>query len=153
MQVTFGKHAGKSVELLMIKEPGYVKWVLEQQSPTGAMAKVKSYIQQLIKTFDAKPFIGKECWAKSCNKSATRFTVYLDNIDPYWWCGTCDPYQTGANSGKLQSPIGYTSALEHVELYCRSRKSDYMDIFKMISQAKGLPARVGETQAQKFFHG
>ncbi len=153
MQVTFGKHAGKSVELLMLKEPSYIKWILDQQSPTGSMAKVKSHIQKLVQVFDKKPFTGKQCWAKTCKKLATRFTIYLDNLDPYWWCNACDPYQTGANSGKLQSPIDYRSALQHVEMFCRNRKSDYTDIIKMISQAKGLPGRVGEVQAQKYFHG
>ena len=137
----------------MLKEPSHIKWVLDQQSPTGAMAKVKSHIQQLIQVFDTKPFTGKQCWAKACKKPATRFTVYLDNLDPYWWCHACDPYQTGANSGKLQAPIDYRSALQHVELFGRNRKSDYTDIIKMISQAKELPGRVGEAQAQKFFHG
>lgn len=117
------------------------------------MANLKIYIQQLIKIFDAKPFTGKQCWDKSCSKAVTRFTVYFDNIEPYWWCESCDPYQSGANSGKLQLPIGYFSALQHVELFCRSKKSDYADIIKTISQAKGLPARVGEAQAQQFFHG
>ena len=137
----------------MLKEPSYIKRVLEQQSPTGTMAKVKSHIPQLIKAFDAKPFVGKQCWAKSCNKATTRFTVYLDNIDPYWWCDTSDPYQTGANSEKLQLPIGYKPVLQHVEFYCRNRKSDYKGIIKMISQVKGLQVRVGEAQAEKFFHG
>jgi hypothetical protein len=153
VQVSFGKHAGKSVEFLMLKEPTYIKWVLDQQSPTGAMAKVKSGIQQLIQVFDIKPFEGKQCWTKTCVKPVTRFSVYLDNLDPCWWCNTCDPYQTGANPGKLQAPINYQSALRHVELFCSGRKSDYADIIKMISQAKGLPNRVGELQAQKFFHG
>jgi len=153
VQVTFGKHAGKSVELLMLKEASYIKWVLEQQSPTGAMTKVKAHILRLIENFDAKPFVGKQCWSKSCGKEVTRLTVYLDNIDPYWWCDTCDPYQTGAISGKLQLPVDYISALQHVELYCRNRKSDYTAIIKMIAQAKGLPGRVGEAQVQKFFHG
>ena len=65
MKVTFGKHAGKSVELLMLKEPSYIKWVLDKESPTGAMEKVKSHIQQLIQIFDAKPFTGKQCRAKN----------------------------------------------------------------------------------------
>jgi hypothetical protein len=153
MKVMFGKHLGESVELLMLKEPDYIKWILDQKSPTGAMVNVKTYIQKLIKIFDDKPFVGKQCWSKICQNPATKFTVYLDNLAPYWWCDTCDPYQTGANSGKLQSPIDYQSALQHVELFCRNRKSDYKEVIKMMSQAKGLPARVGEAQAQKFFHG
>jgi hypothetical protein len=153
VQVTFGKHVGKSVELLMLKEPAYIKWVLDQQSPTGAMAKVKLHIQQLIQVFDKKSFAGKQCWAETCVKPATRFSVYLGNLDPCWWCNTCDEYQRGANPGKLQTPINYQSALQHVKNYCKGRKSDYTGIIKMISQAKGLPSRVSETKAQEFFCG
>ena len=153
MQVTIGKHAGKSVELLMLKEPNYINWVLDEQSPTGDLANIKRHVQQLIKILDTKAFTKNQCWSKSCKKKATKFTVYADNLDPYWWCNTCDPYQTGSNSGKLQSPVKYQSALQHAKLICRNRKSDYTDIIKMISQGKGLPGRVGEAQAQKFFHG
>ena len=117
------------------------------------MAKTQSHLQQLIKIFNEKPFVGKKCSASLCEGIVTGFTVYMDNLDPYWWCDTCDPYQTGAVSGRLQTPIGYNSALRHVELYCQNRKSDCGDIIKMISRAKGLPNRVGDAQAQKFFYG
>ena len=151
MKVTFGKHSGKSVELLMLKEPSYIQWVLNQQSPTGNMATVKSHIQHLISIFDSKPFKGKKCSSKSCDKPVTRYTVYFDNLQPYWWCDTCDPYQLGANSGKLHLPNDYKSALLHVATFCQGRKPDYTYIIKTLSQAKGLPDRVGESQAQSFF--
>lgn len=154
LKVSFGKYTGKSVELLMLKEPSYIKWVLEQQSSASGMAAVKLYVKTLIEKFDSKPIVGKNCCAfKECNNIATKFTVYRDNLDAYWWCDTCDPYQMGASSGKLQSPTDYRSALRHVESFCQGKKSSYSEIIKMISRAKGLPMRVGEAQAQKFFHG
>jgi hypothetical protein len=150
MNVTFGKHMGKSVELLMLKEPSYIKWILEQESPRGAMASVQAYTKHLVLLFDQKPLI-EQCCSKTCKQQATRLTVYLDNLLPHWWCHTCDPYQTGANAGKLQSPMGYLQALRHVEVFCNNRKPDYSGMINAISQGKGLPRRVGETQAKKFF--
>ena len=77
----------------------------------------------------------------------------MDNINaPHWWCDTCDPYETGALSGKLYLLDSYINALGHVEIFCSGRKSDYKKIIKLMSQAKGLPNRVGETQAQNFFN-
>jgi hypothetical protein len=143
---------GKSVELLMLKEPSYIKWILEQESPRGMMASVQVHIKHLALLFDQKPFTGEHCYSKTCGKQATLFTLYLDNLLPHWWCSTCDPYQTGANEGKLQSPMGYLQALRHVEVFCNNRKPDYIAIIKVISQGKGLPHRVGERQAQIFFH-
>jgi hypothetical protein len=44
MVITFGEHKGKSVELIMLKEPSYVKWVLDQLNPPGALLPVKNEI-------------------------------------------------------------------------------------------------------------
>ncbi|MDA3807055.1 MAG: hypothetical protein PF440_03995 [Thiomicrorhabdus sp.] len=153
MQKNASKHKEKSMELLMLKEPGYVKWILEQKKLYGSLEKAQPYLEGLIEVFDSKPFVGKKCTGKLCNLKATRFTVYGDNLKPYWWCDTCDPYQVGAIDRKLQSPSDYRSALRYVENHCKGRKSDLKDIIKMISQAKGLPKRVGDDQAHKFFHG
>ncbi len=149
MQVTFGKHDGKSVEWLVLKEPDYIKWVL-QQSASGKMLQVKTHAAALIKKFDAKPLL-KTCRAEDCSEKATRVTVYLDNLLPVWWCANCNPYQLGANSGKLQVISTYAQALSHVEFYCKGRKSDSAEIVKYLAQARGLPSRVSETHAQAFF--
>ena len=117
-----------------------------------AKAKLFSKYQYLIQIFDKNSFTENICWGHNCKKTATRFTVYVGNINPYWWCSTCDPNQVGAEFGKLQSPIKYLAAIRYVEMFCRDNKSDYVEIIKMMAQAKGLPSRVGEKQAQKFFH-
>ncbi len=149
MQVAFGKHAGKSVELLMFKEPGYVHWLL-QQSPSGALLVVQRHAHSLMKKFDAKP-LHRQCHGHNCSALATRATVYGNSLAPYWWCDNCDPYEAGANSGKLQGVRTYSEALTHVEFYCGGRKSDYVALVKYLAQAKGLPTRVGEQQANAFF--
>ena len=149
MQVTFGKHDGRSVEFLMLKEPGYVHWLI-QESPSGALLAVKHHAQSLMKKFDAKPF-HRACHGRNCTASATRATVYGTSLAPYWWCDNCDPYEAGANDGKLQGVRTYGQALNHVEFYCAGRKSDYVALIKYLAEAKGLPARVGEKQANAFF--
>lgn len=149
MQVTIGKNAGKSVELLVLKDPAYVQWLLDTQA-SGKLLQIKQHAQSLIRKFDAKP-LSTRCYGRACSKPATRATVYLDNLVPYWWCASCDAYEAGANDGKLQFISTYGQALEHVQFYCKGRKSDAAEIIKYFAQAKGLPARVGEQQAQQFF--
>jgi hypothetical protein len=120
LQVTLGKYKGKSVELLVLKEPDYVNWLLAQNL-SGPLLAVKKRAQSLIAQFDAKP-VQKKCSAQTCGNLATRATVYSNNLSPYWWCANCDPYQFGANAGKLQILRTYSDALLHVELYCSGRK-------------------------------
>lgn len=149
MYVTFGKHKGKSLEALVLKEPDYISWLLTQNA-TGPMLLAQNEVKALIAKFNKKP-MKQKCNGKSCTSLATRITVYRDNVSPYWWCGNCDPYQTGALDGKLQVISDYVSALNHVDLYCGSKKSDFKKIIKEIAIGKGLPKRVGESQSQEFF--
>jgi len=152
MVITFGKkHNGKSVELVMLRDPSYIKWMLSLSNPSGSIKKAIGHVKTLQMKFDAKPYLGKTCWNKLCKNPVTKLTVYHDNLDPYWWCDTCDPYDAGANPGKLQSPDDYDLALLHVDHFCSNRKSDYLDLIKTIAEAKGLPKRVGENAAQQFF--
>jgi hypothetical protein len=149
MQVTFGKYAGTSLELLMLRAPEYIHWIV-QQSATGALLELKSEALKLMKKFDAKPF-NQVCHSRTCRLGATRATVYGDSLVPYWWCANCDPYGSGANAGKLQIVRTYADALSHVEFYCSGHKSDYGKLIRDLAEAKGLPVRVGEKKAQFFF--
>lgn len=152
MQITFGKHAGKSLELLILKQPDYIAWMLQQQNAHGAMKRVQEAAKRLMARFDAKPIL-KDCFGQpAAAHKATRCTVYQNNVTvPHWWCDTCDPYQSGANPGKLQVIRTYEEALAHVTFWCGGRASDYKSLVKDLAQAKGLPARVGEKQAAAFF--
>lgn len=147
MQAVVGVHKGKSMEELVIKEPAYVHWLLGQ-SPSGPLLAMKAEAKKLVKAFEAKPYTAK-CF--NCGQSASRLSVYGNNIDPMWWCHNCDPYSQGANQGKLQIFETYTAALRHVDFFCAGKKSDYRSLVKSMAKAKGLPARVGETQLQNFF--
>lgn len=153
MEITFGKYAGKSAEFLLLKEPQYISWLRTQTGTYGAMRQLQKSLNDLMAKFNNMPY-QKSCCGNGikCSKPVIRFTVYLNNIyTPYWWCDECDPYQTGAMPGKLQSICTYHDALTHIELYCNKRTSDYKTIILNMARAKGLPLRVGEKQAQEFF--
>src|SRR5690348_4053546 len=123
MLVTFGKHQGRTVEELVLKEPDYVVWMLMQPNPAGAMARTCHEARRLIGVFDDKPFLGP-CSGRDCPRPATRCSVYGQNIQPVCWCDDCDPYSMGASQGRLQIITGYGDAVRHVGAWCDSRKSD-----------------------------
>jgi hypothetical protein len=66
-------------------------------------------------------------------------------------CDECNPDPIGVLEGRIQIVETYMDALTHVGNYCKSRKSDYRFLIRAFAQAKGLPKRVGEAQAQAFF--
>jgi len=151
MQVGVGKYSDKSVALVVLKKSEYVKWLLENPGISGQLAKVKTEAGRLISIFDAKP-IKKNCGGHNCQNQAVRFSAYHGGqVDLYAWCDTCDECQAGAGRSKLSIVKTYMEALEHIDLYFDSRKTDYQQIIRNIASAKGLSARCGEKQAEAFF--
>lgn len=147
MKFPFGKHRGKSFELLMLKEPDYILWVLSNVKDKPA---VTAEIHRLMGKFDSKPVL-RQCMGSKCKATASYCTVYQGNVvSPVWWCDNCNPHSKGANAGKLYRIETYHDALEHCSLFC-SRKESFKSLIKSIAEAKGLPSRVGEKQAQAFF--
>jgi len=150
MIITIGKkHNGKSTELVLLKEPDYVKWVLDKSDATGPLLKIKDDFLQLIEIFDNKSLTTK---CHKCGKPATRLSFYKGDTIPMSWCSICDPYSHGAFEGKLSIFSKYHSALEFVEYSCGGNKSSYKHIIRYLASIKGLPDRVGEKQAQDFFN-
>lgn len=151
MQVTFGKHKGKSVGYLLLKEPDYLKWLLEQPKSEGAMAKVKAEAIRLISIFNSKPFIRK-CEGKNCQAPVSKYTTYRGSTSSIsYWCDSCDPYQLGAMKGKLSEHSTYNEAIRHIELTCGATKDGYKSIIRELALSKGLPKRSGESQIDAFF--
>lgn len=146
MQVTFGKHASKSSQFLVLKEPGYVRWALAQ-SASGPMSKLQAEAKRHIKDLDAKPF---KAVCAMCKQPAVRASAYQNNTDLYPWCATCDPYSLGADSGKLSMLTTWSQALWHVEFTCGDRKGDQAAIIAELARLKGAPARLGNAQATAF---
>jgi len=149
MLVPIGKHKGKSAELLVLKEPDYVRWLLQQKASNHLQA-LQEEAKRLIKKFDQKPF-QVECEGNACSAQATRLSMYGNKLSPYWWCDDCDPYQRGAISGMLQIFRDYSIAWSHVESFRAGSQSDHKNLIKTMAQAKGLPSIFGEAQAVAFF--
>jgi hypothetical protein len=150
MLITFGQHNGKSVELVILKHPEYVKWVLNQVNPKGPLVQIQNEMYRLLIIFDQKPFL-TSCSGRDCTNPVTRTSVYKDNLRLMFWCDLCSPDLIGTQSGRIQIIETYVDALNHVGTYCENRKSDYRDLIRSLASAKGLGKRVGEEQAKEFF--
>jgi hypothetical protein len=149
MKAPLGKHKDKLMDVIILKEPSYVSWLLDQSAAGGLLA-MKNEAKSLISKFDNKRYTVM-CSGHDCMSSATRLSVYLDNVTPFWWCNHCDPYEKGANPGKLQIFSKYSDALHHVKNYCNGKSTHYKKIIKEMAKAKGLPNRAGDAQAKYFF--
>ena len=89
MIITFGKHKGKSLELVVIKWPDYVRWMIKQENPAGPLSRLRDGVTDLVETFDAKP-LQRDC--HGCHRIATRCSVPGDNpTSVLFWCDDCDP--------------------------------------------------------------
>lgn len=155
MDVPIGKHKGKHIGWVVLKDPSYVLWALEQSTPSGGLKAFVAEARRLIRIFNQKPFVkrcaGRHSRDTRCSKRATRPSVYLDNLDCSWWCDTCDPYQLGALPGKLQTPSSYQEALRHVQFYCAGKKSDFVWLIGGLAEAKGAPKRLTKKALDQFF--
>lgn len=149
MQITLGKHQGKSLELVALKDPSYIRWLLREDAK-GRLRDLQLYTRALLDHFDKMP-IQHKCFAPKCSAKATCFSVYRDNIAPIWWCDECDPYQLGALPGRLQILSTYACALSHALLHCTKSADAEKTLVTSLARAKGLPQRVAEAQAAKFF--
>jgi hypothetical protein len=151
MKITFGIHKGKTAEFLMINQPDYIKWILTQHEPSSTFATIQKHITQLIRKFDNKPFKDKSCSSNNCNHSATKFTICESDLNPHWWCNSCEPIHADIPNDQLQSPVGYMSAIKHIDVYCNKQTFAYKSIINMIAEAKGLSANANELKLNMFF--
>ena len=156
MNINFGRtHNGKSIEILIIKEPKYIDWLLnESTSPTSKMCDAQIEANRLIAKFDNMPFIEK-CEVKNCNQTATRFVLYVGtllggSVHPSWWCDNCDPYDSGSSQNHLEILKSYKEAISYASSY-KLTKSGWKSLIRDIFEAKGLPKTVNEARAIAFF--
>jgi len=150
LRVTFGKHRGKSLELLFLKEPGYVAWVCDQEKASAPLARLQDVACQLRRVFDRKPLL-KPCLR--CGGQAVRFSYYLNGTGLMFWCDTCNPYSSGAAPGRLAIGQRYEELVDRVRAASTGPNTDLKSLVLELARAKGLPSRVGESQAAAFFEG
>lgn len=151
MIVDFGKNKGKSPELLVLKNPGWIKWTISNQTPAGPMISVQEYAKMLIAIFDEKP-IFEPCYENNCKNVATRCSVVSGDVyHLHWWCDECDPSQMGVSPEDIQMLRSYHDAIGYVDVYCDRRETDLEELIRSMAEARGLPKLVDESQAQNFF--
>ena len=146
MKLTFGKHKGKSVEIVVLKEPEYAMWILRKERAGEPLAHIRKEVRRLINVFDSKPFTCK-CYGCHGN-TATRFSLAHPSPSAYWWCDECNPRSMGCD-GPLSVGQTYQQAMQYAEL-CLG-KDHTKGLMRDLAEAKGLPKRVGEKQAEEFF--
>lgn len=148
MLLTFGKHQGRSVDEVVLKDPDYLLWMVRLPDPSDSMERVCDEARRLVGVFNSKPFL-KTCAA--CQASATRISVYPGNVTPMYWCDHCNPYCCGAAPGRLLLLATYQDAVSHILVRTFYTKTEIKQILRRMSRAKGLPDRLGKRQAQEFF--
>jgi hypothetical protein len=148
MFLRFGKHRGKSMESLALKEPDYCVWMLSEDQGSYMLGEARQELFRLIRRFDKKPIL-EPC--EGCGDTATRGTLYHGSAAPHWFCDDCNPYDLGASSGKLVIVSTFADAVAYVGSWCNGRRDALKALILALARAKGLPARVGESEAQAFF--
>lgn len=156
MLVGFGKHAALDVRKLLIRDPSYVQWVLEQPQSTGRLAALAVKVRQCIDVFDAKPFVlgcmGTERGVR-CARTVTRGTAYCSsagfNGNMHFWCDECDPCQLGA-AASLLDVRSYTDAIAVASRY-GGTKSDSASVVKSLARSKGMSKRITADALSSFF--
>lgn len=144
MKFQTGKHAGQTLEEVLLKKPDFARWYVENY---GSTAHATEFVR-LSKVFSAKPFVEK---CNGCNSTATRASAYRGDDSLMFWCDDCDMYSSGANAGKLQEIKTITNALDHIKYTASGNRALSRAIVKRLAQAKGLPKRIGADHAVKFF--
>lgn len=146
MKLTFGKHKGKSVEIVVLKEPEYAMWILSKEDADEPLAHIRKEVQRLINVFDSKPF-ARKCYGCS-RRTTTRVSLAPPSPSAYWWCDECNPRSMGCD-GLLSIVQTYQEAMQYAGLCLR--KNHTKGLIRDLAEAKGLPKRVGEKQAEEFF--
>ena len=159
MKLRVGKYKGHSVGWVLLNHPEYIEWIQsESDFKRRSMIKAHDEVPHLIRKFNARPFKLKcqgmliEATPKRCPSSATRCTVYRDNVFLMkWWCDTCDPYQDGAGDGQLQIIRTFQDSVEHVRDCCNGHEKSFRHLVIELAKAKGLPDKAGESEVTEFF--
>ena len=80
MRIPAGKHTGASTQLILLKEPSWVGWLMSMPR-NGPMEGVRDDVERLIGVFDRKPLL-KRCQGRGCENMATRCSVYRESLAP-----------------------------------------------------------------------
>jgi hypothetical protein len=144
MDMATGKHAGKSIEEILVKQPDYALWYMGELPAS----KAGKELRRLEKLLDARPFATK---CQGCSEKAARATGYWGSPTLYFWCTTCNPYMLGASQGKLRVIKTYRECLEHIDLTAGGGKAWRQDVVRQLLEAKGLKTPLTKKKLAAFF--
>jgi|WetSurMetagenome_2_1015567.scaffolds.fasta_scaffold39614_2 hypothetical protein len=155
LPLPFKKFKGKHIENIMITHPGYIDWLLREEI-NDKFGYIIDHINYCIQRFDNRPYT-IQCFGTNmttgerCEKPISRLSLYSDNLEPYFWCSDCDPYQTGAMKA-LTIVRNYKEALDFIHNFCGNSNPDFQFLIEKISNAKGLTGRRTNEKILSFFH-
>ena len=146
MRIKTGQFAGMTTEEVLLKWPDWAFWMM-RRFPDSAIGKA---FHDLIEELDAIPFT-EQC--KICGEAARRATAFRGvSRNLTFWCDECKSYESDALRGDVTVIETFEDALSHVNWQCDGRRSELRAIIRALARGKGLPKRVGETQAVEFFN-
>ncbi|MFA7418894.1 MAG: hypothetical protein WCZ90_04335 [Melioribacteraceae bacterium] len=149
MEITFGVHKGKTSQIVFLKEPNYVQWVLNKNSIYNDLLIIKNNFRYLIEILDTKPFKGT---CHNCRKPATRLAFWQGEVSSFYYsCDTCDSSSLGADEGQIRYVRTYSDAIKYVGNFCVGKKNIYQKMIKSMASAKGLNGRLTKENAHTFF--
>ncbi|RFB53691.1 hypothetical protein [Bacillus thuringiensis] len=141
MHMSFGKHRDKEVAWVLLKDPGYFKWMQQK----GMQQKSEyQFMLEILKRLDSKPYSKVRCYG-TCNGSntPTRLSLYKGMFNfEYWFCDECDPYSQGANLGTLSTINKYDEFIRH------SQSELLINVF---CNAKAVPNRKTKNALKQYF--
>ncbi|MEI7858138.1 MAG: hypothetical protein WCH85_11655 [Methanomicrobiales archaeon] len=151
MLVASGKNMGKTLEVIVLKDPCYIQDLFSAKAENKKQVLLKDEAKRLVDVFDRKAFDAR-CNGRVCRRQSTRCTVYKSDIfNPMWWCDACDPCQYGAGEGRIQIVRTYRDALDFAVSFGDPEVS--ADLIRVLAEAKGLSWPPGKIRADIFFHG
>ena len=150
MLVTSGKHKGKPLEVVALKDPCFIQGVLLSEAESKAQKAMQAEARRLVDVFDRMPFVVR-CCGHGCERRAMRCSIYKsDVLNPWWWCDACDPRQYGAGECKVHIVRTYHDALDFSAQF--DDPSVAMDLVRAMAEAKGAPSSPSRRQADVFFN-
>lgn len=151
MLVTSGKYKGKTLELVTLKNPYFIKGLLSRETKDKKLMLMQAEARRLIVAFNRRAFNGR-CMGRNCSQPATRCSIYKSDVfNPKWWCDICDPWQYGAGKCLIQIVRTYQDAIAFGEPFDDPTVAE--DLVRVLAEAKGLSSRLGKDQADVFFNG
>jgi len=145
MEFKSGKHAGKTTEEVLMKQPDFARWYVRNH-PDSPHAKA---FGQCAKAFGEKPFTEK-CQGK-CGNRATRATAYRGTHGLMFWCNDCNPVSSGAEGQKLSVVRTIRDVLDHIELTANGNRDYMRRIVRELAEGKGLKSPISKKKLETFF--